>query len=114
MKYVYGDAVLPCNEKGDFNANDMYVSIVCRLYLKEPPDDVCVKIAREEDGNNFNSDCFFLESVAEKNNIAENISASDWFLYYVKEDGTFIEFGYVDDVPEDAWEYFKKQIGIEY
>ena len=112
MKYVYKNAELPCNEKDDFNTNDISVDIICRLYLREAPDKEHEKKAMEEDGNYYSPDCFFIELVAGKNELDGEVLTSDWLLCYVKDDGTFIEFGYVDDVPEDAWEYFKKEIGF--
>ena len=113
MKYIYKNAELPCNEKEDFNTNDISVDIICRLYLREDTDKEYEKKAMEKDGNNYSPDCFFIELVAGKNEPDGEILTSDWLLYYVKDDGTFIEFGYVNDVPENAWEYFKKEIGIE-
>ena len=38
---------------------------------------------------------------------------SDWILGYIKENGRTIEFGWVDDVPDDAFDYFVKEIGAE-
>ena len=112
MKYKFKNAVLPCNEKADFSTKDVSMDIICRLYLKEAPSKEHEKAAREEDKENYSPDCFFLECVAGKNEPEGEIVTSDWFLGYTKNDGTFIEFGFVDDVPEAAWEYFKKEVGI--
>lgn len=50
MKYTYGNVVLPCNNLEDLNTNDPSMDIVCRIYLKEAPDDTHEKIAKREDG----------------------------------------------------------------
>lgn len=110
MKYVYGNAELPCHDKEDFNTNNVSLDIICRLYLKEAPDKEHEKKAKQEDGDYYDKTCFFIECVAGKNDPDGEILTSGWFLYYVKENGNLIEFGYVDDVPNDAWNYFLKEI----
>ena len=113
MKYTYGNVVLPCNNLEDLNTKDPSMDIVCRIYLKEAPDDIHEKIAKREDGDDYDPTCFFIECVAGKNEPEEPLVTSDWILGYIKENGRTIEFGWVDDVPDDAFDYFVKEIGAE-
>lgn len=113
MKYAYGNVALPCNSEKDFETTDISVDIICRLFLKKAPDKEYEEKAKREDSENYNPACFFIECVAGKNEPNGDILTSDWLLYYLKEDGSLIEFGYVDDVPDNAWEYFLNKIGIK-
>ena len=110
MKYVYGNAELPCNDKEDFKTNNVSLDIIWRLYLKEAPDKEHEEKAKQEDGDCYDKTCFFIECVAGKNDPDGEILTSGWLLYYIKENGNLIEFGYVEDVPDDAWDYFLKEI----
>ena len=110
MNYEFKNAVLPCNEKEDFETKDISLDIICRIYLSKAPDNECENIAKKEDGENYSPDCFFIECVAGKNEPDGDIIYSDWFLGYTKEDGEFIKFGFVNDVPDNAIDFFKKDI----
>lgn len=113
MKFKFKSVELPCNNKEDFNTTNIHTDIICRIYLTEAPSKSHEKIAKELDGENYNPDCFFIESVAGKNEPNGNILTSDWMLYYVVENGDWHEFGFVDE-PDGAWDFFKKELGIEF
>ena len=112
-KYKYNNAWLPCNNVDEFFTKDASVDIICRLGLKNAPDSNCKRIAMKEDKEDYNPECFFLECVAGKNESDGDILTSSWLLFYVKEDGTYIDFGYAEDVPDDAWDYFEKHICVD-
>ena len=113
MNFKFKNAVLPCNEKDDFNTKDISVDIICRIFLSEAPSKEYEKIAKELDGDNYSPDCFFIESVARKNEEDGNILISGWYLGYVTEsDNPMNELCYVADYIDGAWEFFKKEIGI--
>lgn len=115
MNFKFKNAVLPCNEKEDFNTTDVSVDIICRVYLSEAPDKEHEKIAKELDGENYNPDCFYIEAVVGKNEPDGNICTSGWFLYYVTENiNPIYEFGYIADDIDGAWKFFKKEIGVEF
>ena len=115
MNFKFKNAVLPCNEKEDFNTTDISVDIICRIFLSEAPSKEHEKIARELDGDNYNPDCFFIESVVGKNEEDGSILTSGWYLGYVTEsDNPMNELGYLADDIDGAWEFFKKEIGVEF
>lgn len=114
MKFKFKNAGLPCNEKEDFQTNDVSVDIVCRIYLLEAPSDWHEKEAKKLDGENYKPYNFFIEAVAGKNSPDEPIVTSGWMLFYVMEDGTIHEFGYAADDIDGAWEFFKKEIGVNF
>lgn len=113
MKFVFKSAELPCNNKEDFNTNNITMDIICRIHLAEAPSKKHEKIAKELDGDNYITECFFIEAVAGKNELDGNILTSEWMLYYVLESGDWHEFGFVGEI-DGAWDFFKKEIGIEF
>lgn len=113
MNFKFKNAELPCNSKDDFNTNNITTDILCRIYLSESPSKEYENIVKELDGENYNSGCFFIESVAGKNEPNGNILTSEWLLYYVLDNGDWHEFGFVGDI-DGAWEFFKNEIGIEF
>ena len=50
MIWKFGDAMLPCNEKKDFESKNIAMDIVCRVYLSEAPNKDLEKDAKELDG----------------------------------------------------------------
>lgn len=113
MKFKFKSAELPCDNKGDFNTNDITMDIVCRIYLTEAPSKEHERIAKELDGDNYMTDCFFIEAVVGKNKLNGNILTSEWMLYYVLENGDWHEFGFVGEIDE-AWNFLKKEISVEF
>ena len=111
-KYVFANAALPCNDIEDFEKKDVSMDIPCRIYLKQAPSSRHEKIAKELDGEYYFPDNFFIECIAGRNEPDGDIIISGWMLFYVLETGHIHEFGYVEDVPDDAWDYFKEHIGI--
>ena len=114
MIWKFHSAVLPCNNKEDFNTDNIATDIVCRVYLSEAPNKALEKEARKIDGKFYNKTCFFIESVCGKNEPDGDILTSGWYLYYVDNDGNMNELGYADDEIDGAWEFFKEQIGVEF
>lgn len=114
MIWKFKNAELPCNEKEDFATSDTSVDIICRIYLAEAPSKEYEKLAMKADGENYNPDCFFIESVAGKNEPNGLILMSGWLLYYVKDNGSWVEFGYVDDDVPGALDFFKEYLHIEF
>lgn len=111
-KYKFGTVVLPCNELKDFETRDCSMDIPCRIYLKQAPSARHEKIAKELDGEFYSPDNFFIECVAGRNEPDGDLIISGWMLFYVLEAGHIHEFGYMDDVPDNAWDYFKEHMGI--
>lgn len=115
MKFSFKNATLPCNEIEDFNTNDTSMDIVCRIYLSEAPSKEHEKIAKELDGEYYMPDCFFIEAIAGKNEPDGDIVTSGWYLGYITESMNPVnELGYVADDIDGAWEFFKKEIGLEF
>jgi len=115
MNYKFKIAVLPCNEREDFNTTDISGDIICRIFLAEAPSKEHEKIARKLDGDSYSPECFFIEAIAEKNEADGNILTHGWHLSYVTEsDNPINELGYVADDIDGAWEFFKKEIGVEF
>lgn len=114
MNFKFENAILPCNEKEDFATNDVSVDIICRIYLSEAPDKTHEKIAKSLDKEYYRPDCFFIEAVVGKNFPDEPIVKSGWYLGYVLDNGDIHDFGYVDDDIPGAWDFFKKEIGVEF
>ena len=114
MTWKFHSAVLPCNNKEDFNTNDIAKDIVCRIYLSEAPNKALEKEARKIDGKFYNKTCFFIEAVCGKNETDGDILTSGWYLYYVDNDGNMNELGYADDEIDGAWEFFKEKIEVEF
>lgn len=112
MKFKFGDAVLPCNEVEDFETLGVGMDIPCRIYLAKSPSCKHEKIAKKLDGEFYSPDNFFIECVARKNEPDGELIISKWILFYVLESGNIHKFGYVEDVPNNAWDYFKKSKGI--
>lgn len=110
--YKFGNATLPCNELKDFETKDTSMDIPCRIYLKQAPNSRYEKIAIELDGVFYSPDNFFIECIAGRNEPDGDLIISGWMLFYVLEAGHIHEFGYVDDVPDNAWDYFKEYMGI--
>lgn len=113
MNYIFKNAELPCNDKEDFNTTNITTDIVCRIYLCDAPSQKHEKIAKELDGKNYDSDCFFIETIAGKNEENGDILTSGWLLYYVLDNGDWYEYGFIDEV-DGAWDFFKKEIGVEF
>ncbi len=111
-KYVFGCTALPCNDIEDFEKKDVSMDIPCRIYLKQAPSSRHEKIAKELDGEYYSPDNFFIECIAGRNEPDSNIIISGWMLFYVLEAGHIHEFGYVEDVPDNAWDYFKEMMCI--
>lgn len=111
-KYVFGCTALPCNDIEDFEKKDVSMDIPCRIYLKQAPSSRHEKIAKELDGEYYSPDNFFIECIAGRNEPDGNIIISGWMLFYVLETGHIHEFGYVEDVPDNAWDYFKEMMCI--
>ena len=114
MIWKFCDAELPCNNKEDFNTNDIITDIVCRVYLSEAPNKKFEQKAKEMDGEFYNKTCFFIEAVCGKNEPDGDVLTSGWYLYYVDNDGNMHEFGYSDDEIDGAWEFFKEKIEVEF
>lgn len=106
-KYVFGNFEFPTNNKKDFsNQKNFCGDIVCRIYLKEAPNKEFEKFAKEKDGENYSSKCFFIEAIAGKDKVDSSWATSNWFLFYVDNDGkNFL----LDDEAElmGAWEYLQ-------
>lgn len=111
-KYVFRYTALPCSDIKDFETKDVSMDIPCRIYLKQAPSSRHEKIAKELDGEYYSPDNFFIECIAGRNEPDGDLIISGWMLFYVLEDGHIHEFGYVDDVPDNAWDYFKEHMGI--
>lgn len=113
MKFKFKNAVLPCNEKEDFNKVG---DIVCRIYLSEAPCKKFENMAKEIDGVNYSSDCFFIETSVGKDKLNDEFITGGWYLFYVDNDGEFYEISYVHDDIDDieVWEFFEKEIGVEF
>lgn len=115
MIFKFKNAILPCNKKEDFNTTDISVDIICRIFLSEAPSKEYEEIAKELDGDSYSPDCFYIEAVVGKNESNGDIITSGWYLGYVTEsDNPVNELGYVDDDIDGAWEFFKKEIGVEF
>lgn len=112
MKFKFGAAVLPCNEVEDFETLGVGMEIPCRVYLTKSPSRKHEKIAKRLDGEFYSPDNFFIECVARKNEPDGELIISRWMLLYVLESGYIHKFGYVEDVPNNAWDYFKESKGI--
>ena len=115
MKFKFKNAVLPCNEKTDFNGIG---DIVCRIYLSAAPCKKFEKIAKEIDEENYSPDCFFIETFAGRDKICDEFTTGGWYLFYIDYDGNCHEIDYVHDIMEDkafdAWEFIEKEIGVEF
>lgn len=114
MVWKFHSAVLPCNNKEEFNTEDITTDILCRIYLSEAPSKKLEKKAREIDGEFYNETCFYIEAIVGKNEPDGAFITSGWYLYYVDNDGNMNELGYADDEIDGAWEFFKEQIGVEF
>lgn len=114
MVWKFHSAILPCNNKGDFNTRNITTDIVCRIYLSEAPSKKLEKEAREIDGEFYSKTCFFIEAIAGKNEPDGDILTSGWYLYYVDNDGNMNELGYADDEIDGAWEFFKEKIEVNF
>lgn len=114
MKFEFKNAVLPCNEKEDFNK--VGEDIVCRIYLYKAPCKRFENRAKEIDGENYRADCFFIETIVGKDNLNEEFITGGWYLYYVDDNGDFYTISYVHDDIDDieAWEFFEKEIGVKF
>lgn len=114
MKFKFKNAILPCNEKEDFNK--VRVDIVCRIYLSKAPCKKYEKLAKEIDNGYYSPDCFFIETVVGKDFPDEEFITGGWYLFYVDIDGNFYKIDYVhDDIDSiEAWEFFEKEIGVEF
>ena len=116
-KYNFKSVNLPCNNICEFK--DDYVDIICRVTLSEAPNKEYEKLAKEYDGDNYSEDCFYLEGIVGRDNIDEPFQTSGWMLYYVDFDGKIYDFGFQDEVMgvdkvDDAWNFVKKEIGVEF
>lgn len=115
MKFKFKNAELPTNNKKDFDTDDTTLDIICRIYLAEAPSQKHERVARELDGENYESTCFYIESVVGRNEVGGDILTSGWMLYYIEDNERFpYEFGYVADDINGAWEFFKKDVGVEF
>lgn len=112
MNFKFNSAVLPCNEKEDFNTKDPSLDIVCRIFLDDAPDRKHENIAKKIDGDNYDKTCFFIEAIIGKNEPNGTNIKSGWYLGYITYDDGWHEFGYVDDDIEGAWEFFENELGI--
>ena len=114
MIWKFLGAELPCNNKEDFNTDNIATDIVCRIYLSEAPNKALEKEARKIDGEFYSKTCFFIEAVCGKNEPDGDILTSGWYLYYVDNDGNMNELGYADDEIDGAWEFFKEKMEVEF
>lgn len=107
MKFEFRSAELPCNEKEDFNTTDISIDIICRVWLAKAPSKEHEEVAKKIDGENYNSECFYIESVVGKNEADGEFLTSEWLLYYVCEEinNPIYEFGYVGEVLK-AFDFF--------
>lgn len=112
MNFKFRKADLPFETKEDFNTTDILVDIICRISLSEAPDSKCKKLAEKVDEDAYNPNHFFIESIAGKNEPDGPILTSGWCLYYRTKRGQCVEFGYVADDIEGAWEFFQKDLDI--
>ena len=113
MIWKFGDAMLPCNEKKDFESKNIAMDIVCRVYLSEAPNEDLEKDAKELDGEFYNKECFFIEAIAGKNEPEGAILTSGWGLYYVTEDGEMHELDCIEEI-DGAWEFFKEKTEVDF
>ena len=114
MVWKFYSAELPCNNKEDFNTNDIATDIICRIYLSEAPNKKLEEKAKKIDGEFYNKTCFYIEAIAGKNELSNDILTSGWYLYYVDNDGNIHELGYADDEIDGAWKFFKEKMEVDF
>lgn len=109
FKYVLGSIDFPAHNKMDIerDAAGGYVDIPCRFYLAEAPHEDLERIARQIDQENYSPDCFYIEAVVGRDGLDCPWVTSNWFLFYVDNDGKSY---FMDDSAEllEAWEIVRE------
>ena len=108
--FIFGNVDFPCQDIHEIKRDVVsgYADICCRIYLKAAPDAESEAIAREYDGADYSHTCFFLETNAYKDGPGEDWQTSDWFLFYVKNDGNWIDI-YDGLVIPEAWDLIRDE-----
>lgn len=113
-KYVVKSIALPTHNKSDLikDGATLCEDVVCRIYLDAAPSKEFEDIAREKDGDMYAANCFYIEAIAGRDKPDEPWQTSNWFLFYVTDNGDSI---FLDDSAEllEAWTYFQEEFNRE-